>query len=89
MIEIIKFSRPGCVPCAALANYFTEINLADLNATLTSIDIADYPEAIDRYKLGSVPTLIFKRNGAEVHRIVGLRPVDELIDAIEHAKVVR
>lgn len=89
MIEIIKFSRPGCTPCAALSNYFTEINLEALNATLTSIDIADYPEAIDRYKLGSVPTLIFKRNGAEVHRIVGLRPVDEIVDAIEHAKVVR
>lgn len=89
MIEIIKFSRPGCVPCAALANYFTEIDLPAHNATLTSIDIADYPEAIDRYNLGSVPTLVFVRNGAEVHRLVGLRPVDEIVDAIEHAKVVR
>jgi thioredoxin 1 len=89
MIEILKFSRPNCTPCAALTNYFTEIDLPSLNATLTSIDIADYPEAIDRYNLGSVPTLVFLRNGAEVHRIVGLRPVDELIDAIEHAKVVR
>jgi thioredoxin 1 len=89
MIEILKFSRPECTPCKALNNYFTDIDLPALNATLTSIDIADYPEAIDRYNLGSVPTLIFKRNGAEVHRLVGLRPVDELIDAIEHAKVVR
>lgn len=89
MIEILKFSRPSCTPCKALNNYFTDIDLPVLNATLTSIDIADYPEAIDRYQLGSVPTLLFLRNGIEVHRIVGLRPVDEIVDAIEHAKVVR
>jgi thioredoxin 1 len=89
MIEIIKFSRPGCVPCAALSNYFTEINLAEHGATLSEIDITKQPEVIDQYGLTSVPVTVFKRNGVEVVRITGLRPVEELVDAIAQAKVVR
>jgi thioredoxin 1 len=89
MIEIKKFSRPGCRPCAILYNWISEINLESHGAKLTEIDISEQPDAVDKYKLSSVPVLVFERNGLEVHRLVGLRPVDELIDAIEHAKVVR
>lgn len=89
MIKIIKFSKPNCRPCTVLANYLTEINLAEHNATLIEIDIVDQPETINQYGLTSVPVLAFFRSGVEVTRIIGLRPVDEIIDAIEHAKVVR
>lgn len=89
MIKILKFSKPGCRPCAALANYLTEINLDAYNATLIDINIADQPEAIDQYGLTSVPVLVFMRNGIEVTRLIDLRPVDEIIDAIEYAKAVR
>jgi thioredoxin 1 len=89
MITIKKFSKPGCRPCAALANYLSDIDLAAHNATLESIDITEQPEVIDQYGLSSVPVIIFERSGVEVNRLVGLRPVDEIIDAIEFAKVVR
>jgi thioredoxin 1 len=89
MIEIIKFSRKDCRPCKVLANYLSEIDLESLNAKLTEIDIEDDESAVHDYGLQSVPTLVFKRSGVEVHRIVGLRPTEEIIDAIEHAKVAR
>jgi thioredoxin 1 len=89
MITIKKFSKPGCVPCKVLANYLGEIDLPALNAELVEIDIADQPEAIDQYGLTSVPVLIFERSGVEVTRMIGLRPVEEIVSAIEHAKVVR
>jgi thioredoxin 1 len=89
MITIIKFSKPNCTPCKVLANYLTEIDFAEHNVKLESIDIADQPEAIDQYGLTSVPVLAFFRSGVEVTRIIGLRPVEEIVSAIEHAKVVR
>jgi thioredoxin 1 len=89
MIVIKKFSRVGCVPCAALANYFTEIDLAQHGAELVEIDIERKPEAIEQYGLRSVPVLVFERNGIEITRINGLRPVDEIVEAIELAKVLR
>lgn len=89
IITIKKFSKPGCVPCAALANYLGELDLFTLGATIENVDIEEHPEAIEQYGLSSVPVLAFFRSGVEVHRLVGLRPTEEIIDAIEYAKVVR
>jgi thioredoxin 1 len=89
IITIKKFSKPGCRPCAALANYIGDIDLFNAGATLENIDITEQPEVIEQYGLTSVPVLVFERSGVEVHRLVGLRPTEEIIDAIEHAKVAK
>jgi thioredoxin 1 len=89
IITIKKFSKPGCRPCAALANYIGDIDLFNAGATLENIDITEQPEVIDQYGLTSVPVLVFERSGVEVHRITGLRPTEEIIDAIEFAKEAR
>ncbi|AZU61033.1 thioredoxin family protein [Neobacillus mesonae] len=88
-ITIKKFSRKDCRPCKALANYLGEIDLFNAGATLENIDIEEHPEVVDQYGLTSVPVMVFERSGVEVHRLNGLRPTDEIIDAINHAKAVR
>lgn len=89
IITIKKFSKPNCRPCQVLANYIGDIDLFNAGATLVNIDISEKPEVIDQYGLTSVPVLVFERNGLEVHRITGLRPTEEIIDAIEFAKVTK
>jgi thioredoxin 1 len=89
IITIKKFSRKDCRPCKALANYLGEIDLFSVGATLENIDIEENPEVIDQYGLTSVPVLVMERSGVEVNRIIGLRPPEEIIDAIEHAKETR
>jgi thioredoxin 1 len=89
IITIRKFSKPNCRPCAALANYIGDIDLFNAGATLVNIDITEQPEVIDQYGLTSVPVLVMERNGVEVGRIVGLVGTEEIIEAIEFAKVVR
>jgi thioredoxin-like negative regulator of GroEL len=89
IITIKKFSRKDCRPCKALANYLGEIDLFTVGATLENIDIEEHPEVIEQYDLSSVPVLVMERSGVEVHRLTGLRPIDEVIDAIEYAKVAR
>jgi thioredoxin 1 len=100
IITMKKFSKNGCRPCQALANFIGDIDLFNAGATLENYNISDEKirigekeytsdEVIEKYKLSSVPTLIFERSGVEVHRIIGLRPTEEIIDAIEHAKVAK
>jgi thioredoxin 1 len=89
IITIKKFSKPNCRPCQALANYFGEIDLFNAGATLVNIDIEEQPEVIEQYGLTSVPVLIFERNGVEVGRIVGMVGTEEIIEAIEFAKVAK
>jgi thioredoxin 1 len=88
-ITIKKFSKKDCRPCAALANYIGDIDLFNASATLINVDIEEHPEAIEQYGLTSVPVLVMERNGVEVGRIVGLVGTEEIIEAIEFAKVVR
>jgi thioredoxin 1 len=89
IITIKKFSKKDCRPCQALANYIGDIDLFNAGATLVNIDINEQPEVIDQYGLTSVPVLVFERNGVEVGRIVGLVGTEEIIEAIEFAKVAK
>jgi thioredoxin 1 len=89
IITIKKFSRNDCRPCKALANYLGDMDLFGLGATLENIDIEEHPEVVEQYGLSSVPVLVMERSGVEVNRLIGLRPTEEIIDAIEHAKVAR
>jgi thioredoxin-like negative regulator of GroEL len=65
------------------------MDLFGLGATLENIDIEEHPEVIEQYGLSSVPVLVMLRSGVEVNRLIGLRPPEEIIDAIEHAKVAK
>jgi thioredoxin 1 len=89
IVTMKKFSKPNCRPCQALANYIGDIDLFNAGATLENIDISEKPEVIDQYGLTSVPVLLFERNGVEVGRIVGLVGTEEIIEAIEFAKVAK
>lgn len=91
VIIIRKLSRPGCRPCAILANYLEEIaqELTLNGAILVNHDISREPELVEKYDITSVPVLIFERNGVEVARINGLVAPQEILDTLEHAKVVR
>jgi thioredoxin 1 len=89
IVTIKKFSKPSCRPCQVLSNYIGEIDLFNAGATLVNIDITEQPEVIDQYGLTSVPVLVMERNGVEVGRIVGMVGTEEIIEAIEFAKVVR
>jgi thioredoxin 1 len=100
IITIKKFSRNGCRPCQALANFIGDIDLFNAGATLENINISDEKikiggkeftseEVIEKYRLQSVPTLVFERNGVEVGRIVGLVGTEEIVEAIEFAKVAK
>lgn len=89
MITIKKFSKPGCMPCRAIAHYLRQIDLNEADAVLENIDITERPEVIEQYGLSSVPVLVLERNGIEVTRLIGLRPPEEILDAIQFAKEVR
>jgi thioredoxin 1 len=100
IITMKKFSKNGCRPCQALANFIGDIDLFNAGASLENYNISDEKiviggkeltsdEVIKKYKLSSVPTLIFERNGLEVHRITGLVGTEEIEDAIKFAKEAR
>jgi thioredoxin 1 len=91
MIEIAKFSRPGCRPCAVITNYLDD--LAD-HPALEGVVISEYnalnvPDLVEKYGLASVPVLIFSRNGIEITRITGMTDQETILDCVKMAREER
>jgi len=82
-IEVLKFSATWCGPCRVLANTLKDVE------GITPIDLDTNIEVAREYKVRSVPTLVFKKDGVEVHRISGAISLDnynQILDDIKFSK---
>ena len=73
MKRLIKFEKPGCVPCATMQNY-----LEELNAEVEKVNPFEKPELAIKYNIASVPTLVLvNEEGNMVASSSGFKP-DEI-----------
>jgi len=69
MIEVLKFSMVTCGPCRVLAQTLKDVD------GITNIDIEKDQETARKYGIRSVPTMVFLKDGKEVHRQSGNMPL--------------
>ncbi len=82
-IEVLKFSAQWCPPCRVLAHTLEGVE------GITNIDIDKAMETAREHNVRSVPTLVFKKDGKEVHRISGSISLDkynQILDEIKFSK---
>jgi thioredoxin 1 len=82
-IEVLKFSASWCGPCRMLTQRLEGVE------GITNIDIDKDQETAKKYNIRSVPALVFLKDGVEVHRQVGVIPVDkynQILDDIKFSK---
>lgn len=73
--KILKFSASWCGPCQALKMSLVDV---DLGVPVEDVDIDQNTELAVQYGVRSVPTMVRIRDGVEVDRLVGVKPVDEI-----------
>lgn len=79
---LVDFSATWCGPCKMLAPVIDELS-EELDGTLVGkIDIDEEQELAVEYGVMSVPTVILFKDGAEVTRLVGVRPKQAYLDLI-------
>jgi thioredoxin 1 len=78
-VEVLKFSATWCGPCRVLAQTLKDVE------GITNIDIDKDMETARKYGIRSVPTLVFLKDGKEVHRQSGNMPLsmyNQILDEI-------
>jgi thioredoxin 1 len=79
-VEVLKFSASWCGPCRVLAQTLKDVD------GITNIDIEKDQETARKYGIRSVPTMVFLKNGKEVHRQSGNMPLKMYEDILNDLK---
>ena len=83
-LVIVDFWATWCGPCRMLSPLLDEVEeeMAD-KITVVKVNVDDADEIAMRYRIMSIPTLVFIKDGQMVDRTVGAMPKSTLVQRIE------
>ena len=70
-LEVLKFSASWCGPCRVLSQILKGVE------GITHIDIDTNMETARKYNVRQVPTMVFLKDGEEIHRVSGTITLDK------------
>ena len=82
-LVIVDFWATWCGPCRMLSPLLDEV-AAEMEdqVEVVKVNVDDADEIAMRYRIMSIPTLLFFKNGQMVDRSVGAMPKSALVDKI-------
>ena len=82
-LVIVDFWAVWCGPCRMLSPVLDEVEaeMAD-KITVVKVNVDDADEIAMRYRIMSIPTLLFFKNGQLVDKTVGAMPKNLLVQKI-------
>jgi thioredoxin 1 len=85
-LVVVDFWAPWCGPCKSIAPVLEEI-AKDLGAQVAiyKVNVDDNPKSPSQYGVRAIPNLVMFKGGAEVDRVVGAVPKDQLVATIKKA----
>ena len=80
---IVDFWATWCGPCRMLSPILDEVEeeMSD-KLTVVKVNVDDADEVAAQYRIMSIPTLLFFKNGQIVDKTVGAMPKSILVDKI-------
>ena len=83
-LAIVDFFATWCGPCKMLTPIIDKLaEEFDGKVKIAKVDIDESPELAQEYKVMSVPTVIFVKNGEVVETLVGVQNRAKLVELIE------
>ena len=81
--HLVDFYAEWCGPCKMLMPVLESISD---KIDIIKVDIDKFENLALEYRIMSVPTLMFFKDGKKVKELVGFRDEDELLEVIEEIK---
>ena len=80
---LVDFFGEHCGPCRMLKPVLVALaeNLGD-SVKIVTVDVAVNERLVNDYRISAVPTLIVFKEGKELHRMVGLKDMKYLKEAL-------
>ena len=77
-LVIVDFFATWCGPCQMFIPVFDEYSEKNKDINFIKIDIDQSPELAGENRVTGVPTIIGFKDGKEISRFSGFKPIDEL-----------
>ena len=79
---LLDFYADWCGPCRMVGPVVDEIARERADIKVGKVNVDEQPELARQYRVMSIPTLIFFKNGELVRREVGGKSKEEILDMI-------
>ena len=76
---LVDFYADWCGPCKMLTPVLEEVSD---KINIVKVDIDKFPKLTENYRIMSVPTLIFFKDGKKIKEEVGFQTEEELLEII-------
>ena len=80
---LIDFWATWCGPCRMMSPVVDEIAEENPQFAVGKINVDEEPELASQFGIVSIPTLIVIKNGKIVNQLVGVRPKEQVVDALK------
>lgn len=86
-LTVVDFFATWCGPCKMLSPVVSQVE-SEMNGEVNfvKVDIDAYNELASQYRIQSVPTIVYIKNGEELTRTVGYMDSDSLAAKINSLK---
>lgn len=80
---LVEFFSDSCVPCKRMSPVLAELEEEYNDIKIVKLNINFGAETAKKYNVLSSPTFLLFKNGAELHRLKGVVPKDDIEDIFE------
>ena len=81
---LVDFWAPWCGPCVQLSPVIEEIATERLGKALVAkVNVDESPELAGKFRVNSIPALLFFKGGLPVGQLVGRQPKSEILSKLD------
>lgn len=85
-LVLVDFWAPWCGPCRMVAPIIEEVANESDGVKVGKLNVDENPQIAGEYQIMSIPTVMLFKDGEVVETLVGLRPKDAYLEAINRNK---